>query len=286
MNLKVFILSFAPFLVVSLGIFAAIKQVSRKFAAFGKKPAIYGLVIAILSAAIAFSVNYSTSDLFLIFWMMALIYLLFGLIHFRFTHKRYFVSELEPANRQMAAAIMYAFAIVLFAVVIFALFQFFIVQQPYLYYPVLFSMLFFIIPLLVFYTTEQVLAIPSATFSSWQYPLDKTIDLPDEREGERLYVIGFEIAKKGTDAQRTYFRAKAPEDMILGELFYHFINDYNELQSETPIQYTDQNGKAYEWLFRSKPKFFKPSKVLDSTKGIHETGIRENTVIICERKPL
>ena len=86
----------------------------------------------------------------------------------------------------------------------------------------LLSLLFFFIPFLLQHTFLAAYAIPATSFTTWQYPASP-IDLPDEKEGERLYVIGFEIAKKDTDRQRTYFRAKAPEGMILGELYYRLL---------------------------------------------------------------
>jgi hypothetical protein len=124
-------------------------------------------------------------------------------------------------------------------------------------------------------------AIPAAHYTTWQYPA-QAIDLPDEKEGEKLLVIGFEIAKKPTDT-KTYFRAKAPEQMALGELYYHFINDYNDLQSETPIHFTDADNEMTNWWFRLKPKWYQRHRILDPFSTIAENGIKENSVIVCER---
>lgn len=109
------------------------------------------------------------------------------------------------------------------------------------------------------------------------------MDPPDEREGDRLLVIGFEIAKKNTDGKKTYFRARAPEGIGLGELFYHFINDYNELHSETPIQYINHQNEPYEWWFRIKPKWYNGQRILHPNQTMTTNAIRENSVIICER---
>jgi hypothetical protein len=95
-------------------------------------------------------------------------------------------------------------------------------------------------------------------------------------------VIGFEIAKKPAD-KRTYFRAKAPENIYLGDLYYFFINDYNELQSETPIEFLDKNGEPYEWGFRLKTKWYQRTQIIDPSVRVKDNGIRENSVIICER---
>jgi hypothetical protein len=96
-------------------------------------------------------------------------------------------------------------------------------------------------------------------------------------------VIGFEIAKKTADSQKTFFRAKAPETIRLGELYYHFLNDYNEVQSESTIAFTDNTGQACEWWFRLKKKWWQSQRILDPDLSVRENGIQENAVIICER---
>ena len=70
--------------------------------------------------------------------------------------------------------------------------------------------------------------------------------------------------------------------MTLGDLFYHFINDYNEVQIETPIEYAIAE-EANEWTFRTKPKWYNSSKILNPDLSIKYNKIKENTVVICER---
>src|SRR4029079_11802767 len=107
-------------------------------------------------------------------------------------------------------------------------------------------------------------------------------ELPPDDPNEKLLVIGFEIGKKSADLKKTYFRAKAPENLKLGELFYHFINDYNDLQSETPIEFSDNSqGIAYQWWFRIKPKWYQTNKILDPMLSFKSNGIKENSVIVC-----
>jgi len=136
---------------------------------------------------------------------------------------------------------------------------------------------------LLLHAFDAAYTIPPAVYRTWHYPLHQPIDLPDEDPNERLLVIGFEIAKKAKGSERTYFRAKAPETMKLGELFYHFVNDYNDLHSETTIEYADDDFVPHEWWFRKKPKWYQFHKILNPDYSIRENGITENTVIICER---
>jgi hypothetical protein len=283
MALKSFLLYFIPFLAGSVALFAVIKQFAASFAAQGKKPLFYGGFSSLLSSGIAFGATFVSDNLFLVFWIMSAVYFLFGIVHLALTHKRFFSRHRESKSKLFYAELLFAVSIVLFSIAAFAALQYFLKDKSFLFYPMLLSLLFFFVPFLLSNTFAAAYDIPAAVFPTWQYPLAQAIDLPDEKEGERLYVIGFEIAKKDTDRQRTYFRAKAPEQMILGELYYHFINDYNELQSETPIQFVDAKGKAQGWYFRTKPKWYQRSRILDAARTIQEAGIKENTVIICER---
>lgn len=283
MALKSFLIYFLPFLVGSFALFGVLKQYTTSFTAQGKKPLMYGGLSSIVTSATAFGATYISENLFLVFWIMAGVYFLFGIVHLLITHKKFFNHRKESKSKIFYAELMFSITVILFSIAAFAALQYFLKDKSFLFYPMLLSLLFFFVPFLLNNTFLAAYEIPSALFPTWQYPLENTIELPDEKEGERLYVIGFEIAKKETDDKRTFFRAKAPEGFVLGELYYHFINDYNELQSETPIQFIDANGAAQEWHFRTKPKWYQRSKILDATKTIDEVGIRENTVIICER---
>ena len=73
--------------------------------------------------------------------------------------------------------------------------------------------------------------------------------------------------------------------MVLGELYYFFINDYNEVQSETPIQFASPEGEPYEWLFRKETKWYEGVNILDPTLTVKDNAIEENSIIICERIP-
>lgn len=284
MALKSFILYFVPFLVGSVALFAVIRQFAGSFAAQGKRPLVYGGLSSVISSGIAFGATFVSNNLFLVFWIMSGVYFLFGLIHLFIVHKKFFSHPNESASKLFFAELLYGISLVLFSIAAFAALQYFLKDKSFLFYPMLLSLLFFFVPFLLQHTFLAAYAIPATSFTTWQYPVNP-IDLPDEKEGERLYVIGFEIAKKDTDQQRTYFRAKAPEGMILGELYYHFINDYNELQSETPIRFLDEKGEPQEWYFRTRARWYQRPRILDAAKTMHENGIRENTVIICERAP-
>jgi len=268
-------------LVAGIGLIAMAQSFSESFKAFGKKPIVVGIITAILCAASVYLAVSLIDDLFLLFWVMSFIFLLFGAIHQAFAHNR-FIYELEEQKTKVnVAEWVFVLAMGLFAVVLFGALQFFVIDKTFLFYPLLLSGLFFLLPVLANYTFEAAYNIPYPVYKSWEYPASP-IDPPDDNPNERLLVIGFEIPKKTTDIKRTYFRAKTPESISLGDLFYHFINDYNELQSETPVQMIGDNNLPLIWYFRLKPKWYQRSKVLNPGITIRENKVRENAIIICE----
>ncbi|MBC7829326.1 MAG: hypothetical protein H7122_16375 [Chitinophagaceae bacterium] len=283
MALKTFILYFAPFLAGSMMIFAIIKQFASSFAAKANKPIRYGGVFSVISSGLAFLATFISENPFLVFWILAAVYLIFGWVHILLTHRKYFSNPRETKQRLLTGEVLFSLSIIFFSVAAFAALQYFLKDKSFMFYPMLLSMLFFFIPLLLYHTFDAAYDIPDPLYATWEYPLNQTIDLPDEKENEQLYVIGFEIAKRSVDAERTYFRAKAPAEMNLGELFYHFINDYNEVQSETPIEYIGKDKGSHTWYFRTRPKWYGFSTILDPFKTVYQNRIKENTVIICER---
>jgi len=72
--------------------------------------------------------------------------------------------------------------------------------------------------------------------------------------------------------------------MELGELFYYFINDYNERHPLEHIQYVNGPGDPHGWMFYKKPKWYNIlTRYMDADRTIFLNGIRENDVIVCIR---
>jgi hypothetical protein len=286
MGLKIFFTYIGSLLVLSALLIVFAKKLADGFAKQGKKPIFYGIFSSLIASAAAFLAAQITNNLFTVFWMFAAVLIIFGIIHVRMVHKKYFSSTSQDKVKVFIGELFFAMSIVLFVIFVFSSLQYFMKNdREFIFYPMMLSTLAFFIPTLVYYTFESAYSIPAAIYPTWEYPLDNPIELPEEDPREKLLVIGFEIAKRTNDYKKTYFRAKAPDGIKLGELFYHFINDYNELQSETPIDY-QVTGVATEWWFHLKSKWFMPRKILDPYLTVRENGIKENSVIICERIPV
>lgn len=283
MALSYFLMYLGALFAGSLILWTLIKTFAAAFAAQGKKPLIYGIVGGLISGLAAFGITWLTQDLFLVFWIFAAIYLVYGIVHMSLMHAKFYKTKEDTFWKLFTGELLFALCVLCMSLLVFSAAEYFLKDKFFLFYPILISSVFFFVPLLFFHAYKAALSIPATVFPTWLYPVGKSIDPPEETEGERLLVIGFEIAKKNIDGKKTYFRARAPEGIPLGELFYHFINDYNELQSETPILFIDHQHAPFEWWFRIKPKWYQGQRILDPVDTIRNNGIKENTVIICER---
>ncbi len=253
------------------------------FGAYKKKPYTIGILSAIIAVLLALALAYVLKLYpFALFWIFALIFILYGLIIKGITHKLFFSANGANRNNTLAGEFAYAMSIILFNALLFSAAEYFLFKErDFLFYPLLISFAAFLLPLLLSNTFKEARAIPPAYFPVWEYP-ELPKESPAENANEKLLVIGFEIAKRPTDG-RNYFRARTPESILLGDLFYFFINDYNEMQSETPIKFHDHQNNPYEWWFRIKPRWYQGQRVLHPGKTVKENGVAENLVIICER---
>ncbi|NHE58472.1 TssN family type VI secretion system protein [Cyclobacterium plantarum] len=146
------------------------------------------------------------------------------------------------------------------------------------------SIIFFIVPWLLNQTFSNAMAIPAGILKRWYYPSSEEMGEPDEDKLKNLLVISFLIQKQPDDPRETHFRAKAPVDMEMGELFYYFINDYNERHPNDKIAYMDKSGEPYGWLFFKRNPYIRfIEKYVDAEKTIFNNQIRENNVIRCNR---
>ncbi|GGB00723.1 hypothetical protein GCM10011511_25000 [Puia dinghuensis] len=144
--------------------------------------------------------------------------------------------------------------------------------------------LFFMVPYFVYKTYQRSVAIPPKVYKQWYYPVHSREPDLDEAKMKNLLVISFEFQKQMTDRYFTNFRAKAPVDMEFGELFYYFINDYNDRHGGSSIRFADNQGDLHGWVFYRKPKWYHLStKYIDSEKTVFINNIKENDVIICNR---
>jgi Type VI secretion system, TssN len=146
------------------------------------------------------------------------------------------------------------------------------------------SLLWFVIPVLLNKTVNELVKIPQKEYKLWYYPVDQNIDDPSDGELENPVIISFIFKKNDYSDELTTFRAKAPVGMQVGRLFYFFINDYNVRHPEGVISYTNEHHEPYGWIFKKvRNKFLGLKEVIDPDSSVYADEIRENDLLYCQR---
>lgn len=257
------------------------QKIRSSFKPFSKK-AIWYLLIAVavfaltgLFIAIGFFSNYNRYFIF-----FQVLFLLYGGLHVYLMQKK---MDWSRDRQSFWPDLIYTIIIMLGGAICFVL-TYRWVNREGLELSMMFSTLFFIIPLFVWHTFQTALAIPPKVLNQWYYPVHEPMEDPEESKLKNMLLISFEFQKNGQDAFFTNFRAKAPVDMELGELFYYFINDYNERHPQGQILFSNGTGKPHGWMFYKKPKWYTIlTTYMDADKTIFLNRIRENDVIVCSR---
>jgi hypothetical protein len=143
----------------------------------------------------------------------------------------------------------------------------------------------FTLPFFIRLSMRYLVRIPAKLYKKWYYPLGNTMPDVDRLDLSKVLVIQFEFPKKYKEQQHTNFKAKAPVEMSMGNLFFIFINDYNERTPDSKIGYLNEQGQPYGWVFYRKTFWWQTRKYFDPDLSFKDNGILDNFVIIADRMP-
>jgi hypothetical protein len=207
-------------------------------------------------------------------------FFLIGLLHIYCMHRFLKWSQGEKSfwMELLFTIVVAAFGFMIFVVVYHAL------SKDGFHYAMASSVLFMPIAFLTYTTFLKAIDIPLKIYARWFYPVHEEVADPDEAKLKNILVISFEFQKKMNDPHFTNFRAKAPADMEFGQLFYYFINDYNERHPNGKIEYVNGKGDPYGWIFYRKPRWYHfRTRYMDTDKTFFINHVRENDIIVCKR---
>lgn len=146
------------------------------------------------------------------------------------------------------------------------------------------SLLWFLIPVLLKKTADELMNVPDRLYKLWYYPVSHNYADPSEQELENPVIISLIFRKNEKSRELTTFRVKAPVGMQFGQLFYFFINDYNDRHPEGTIDYMDDNNEPCGWVFKKVTKsFFGNRIVIDPESSVYNNEIKENDLLYCHR---
>jgi hypothetical protein len=264
---------------VLIGLLA--KKIRSSFKPFSKKAIWYLLISAglfALTGLLAGAHLFSTySGLFIFFQVLSLLY---GCLHIYMMHRK---MDWGRDKKSLWPDVLFSLLILIAGAICFML-TYRLVNREGLELIMMTAVLFFYLPLVVWHTFQAAMAIPPKVLNQWYYPVHEPMEDPEESKLKNMLLISFEFQKNGNETYFTNFRAKAPVDMELGELFYYFINDYNERHPNGQIHFSNGTGEPYGWMFYKKPKWYTIlTTYMDAEKTIYLNRIRENDIIVCSR---
>lgn len=240
-----------------------------------KKVLLYGLVVLLLLSAAGLLQLVDGNSLESYFYLATVLALGIGSLHV------YLVSMVLPEAYWASFWRIFLFTLVLMiasAITIVLIYRY--LRLDYMF---TFFVLSFILPCLCKEAYKYYMRIPTRTYKLWRYPMnDKMPDL-DMIDLTQIEVVQFVFHKKPTDKSQTNFTSKAPLNMNLGQLFFIFINDYNERNPQNTIEYMKDQNNPYAWLFYRKKKWFGRKFFFDTELSFKENSINPNELIYASR---
>ncbi|MET4075073.1 TssN family type VI secretion system protein [Hymenobacter sp. UYCo722] len=144
----------------------------------------------------------------------------------------------------------------------------------------------FLLPFFFWEAYQTWLEIPRPEYKLWQYnplappPNFSRIDL------NHFMVVHFWMSRRFADPLYHDFTSKAPYEMRLGDLFAIFMTDYNRLKPDQTLQYLDNQGRAFGWLFYAKRPWWRRRQYYDPDYTFEDNFLRQGSIIVAERVPL
>lgn len=275
----------AALLGVSLAMFMMMFSIIKNFWKSKRKMLIY-VVVALVAFALVSLLGWegfidSPNTLLLVFQGC---FLILGIAHVWALY-----SYMDWGKKESVwPDILFSLFIWLIGLIPFYLLYISVAQADGFQYYMLGASIFFIIPFFFTKTFVSALNMPLPDIEKWYYPVHLEIPDPEAHELENPFVITFILPKRAEDVEATNFRAKAPENMNLGGLFYYFVEDFNEQHLDNTLEFTDNFGRPFGWVFYFKPRWYRlfKKRYLNPAKTVKQNGIEENSVIVCERTPV
>ena len=242
---------------------------------YGKRPFLFVIILALLLGLTGLLQRVDTASTDIYFYFAQALVLLLGVVHVFLFYR--FIPRVLPGDFWMGFGIT----------VLIMLTGTFAAAVAYHFLNLDFRFLTYVLPFMVPYLCWQVyrffFQIPSPVYKTWYYPLNQEMPDLDMIDLSQIAVVQFVFSKNPEDTTQTNFTAKAPLNMTLGQLFFIFINDYNDKNVHHPIHYLKSADQPNGWFFYRKKKWFNQKEFLDSDLSFLNNAIRPNEQIYAIR---
>ncbi|HVM86754.1 MAG TPA: TssN family type VI secretion system protein [Puia sp.] len=237
---------------------------------YGKKAFFYLLVTIILLSSIGL-LSFGNNDSIDSFYYIAqVLCLTIGILHVVFIYK-----FLPVQKNEFAKGLIITLLLLLCSSIIVAIIYYFRKS----YFSFLTYLLVFAIPYLCYQVYLFLIDIPASRYKLWYYPVNEDMPDLDMIDLSQIEVVQFVFNKKPQDTVKTSFTSKAPLNMTLGQLFFIFINDYNEKNSQNTIAWMSEQKTPFGWAFYRKGKWFSKNFYFDPELSFRDNRIQPNEII-------
>ena len=144
----------------------------------------------------------------------------------------------------------------------------------------------FLLPYFFWESYRAWTAIPYRRYKLWHYnPLTPSPDL-SRMDLNHFMVVHFWMTRRFSEGLYHDFSSKAPYQMRLSDLFAIFLSDYNQLKPDQALQYLDNQGQSFGWLFYAKQPWWRRRRYYDPDFTFQDNFLRQGNIIVAQRVPL
>ena len=141
----------------------------------------------------------------------------------------------------------------------------------------------FAVPYFFYQAYQAWLKVPIKQYKLWYYaPNSPSPDLARMDLGNFM-VIHFWMSRRSGESLFHDSSSKAPYEMRFGDLFHIFLTDYNAMKPERAIQFLDNEGQSYGWLFYAKRPWWRARRYYDPDRTFRDNFLRQGNIIVARR---
>ena len=140
-----------------------------------------------------------------------------------------------------------------------------------------------LIPYFFYEAYRAWLQIPRKDYKLWYYRANGQGPDLARMDLSNFMVVHFWMSRRFGESLFHDFSSKAPYAMHFGDLFQIFLTDYNILKPDQTIQYLDEQGQAFGWVFYAKQAWWKRRRYINPDYSFQDNFLKQGDIIVARR---
>nr|WKN35098.1 TssN family type VI secretion system protein [Tunicatimonas sp. TK19036] len=200
------------------------------------------------------------------FWILLCVFLIAGIVHTWLLHRKFSWAQSDL----FLAELLFTLFIFSAGTILLCLIYQLLTDVPSVAFLVG-AALPFLIPFFLQKSLQLWQSVPPAYYYKWFFPTEKEAPV---LTFQHTIPLQFNFCKEVDKDDSTTFSVVAPTNILFGELFHSFLEEYNTQFPDSPIQ---AYRPPYSWMFYSDTgKWWNRKKVIDPDVSILENSIKPN----------